>query len=76
MGGVLLELGSLEAVAHVLDGERMQPELSLKALEVVVAGVDDVDPQQAVVFEDGMRDVGGVHVTVTAGAVDPSRDHT
>jgi hypothetical protein len=63
-------------VAHVLDGERMQPELSLKALEVVVAGVDDVDPQQAVVFEDGIRDVGGVHVMVTAGAVDPSRNHT
>src|SRR5262245_36386245 len=76
MGGVVLQLGPLVAVADVLGGEGMQVELLLDADEIGLGELADVHPQEAVARLDEGRDLVGFDVSgLPVPPVRPYRDH-
>ena len=65
---VLLDLGALVAVDGVLDGQRVQVQLLVDEVELLVGGVLEADPQEAVLGEAQHVEL----VTEVAAALTPT----
>ena len=72
-----LDLRPLMPVLHVLDRQRVQAERLLHDRQVVVRGIDRVEPQERIVARQHRGRVGRVHLLVRDLPIDEDvrRDH-